>query len=197
MFAADPGVVRGYGGAMLARLPWLLVLFRVAAGPAMIALAAAGQGPACAVVLSLGVLSDIFDGVIARRLGVATPALRTWDSRADVLFWASAVAAVVVLRPELIPGLWPAAALIAALEIANHAFSFAKFRREASPHHWLSKAFGLGLWLLFGLAFATGLPGLVLWLVLGLGVASQLEAFAITLRLREWRCDVPSVFSLR
>lgn len=82
---------------MLVRLPWLLVLFRVTAGPAMIALAAAGQGPACAVVLSLGVLSDIFDGIIARRLGVA----------------------------------------------------------------------------------------------------SQLEAFAITLRLREWRCDVPSVFSLR
>ena len=182
---------------MSARLPWLLVLFRIAAGPAMIALAAAGQGLACAVVLSLGVLSDIFDGVIARRLGVATPALRTWDSRADVLFWASAVAAVVILRPDLIPALWPAAAVIAALEIANHAFSFAKFRREASPHHYLSKGFGLGLWLLFGLAFATGRPGVVLWLVLALGVASQLEAFAITLRLREWRCDVPSVFSLR
>ncbi|MBI2262014.1 MAG: CDP-alcohol phosphatidyltransferase family protein [Caulobacterales bacterium] len=182
---------------MLARLPWLLVLFRVAAGPAMIALAAAGQGPACAVVLSLGVLSDIFDGIIARRLGVATPALRMWDSRADVLFWASAVAAVVVLRPGLIPALWPAAALIAALEIGNHAVSFAKFRREASPHHYLSKAFGLGLWLLFGLAFATGRVGPVLWVVLALGVASQLEAFAITLRLREWRCDVPSVLSLR
>ncbi len=182
---------------MLTRLPWFLVLSRIVAGPAMIALAAAGQGAACAVVLSLGVLSDIFDGIIARRLGVATPALRTWDSRADVLFWASAVVAVVILRPELVPALWPAAALIAALEIANHAFSFAKFRREASPHHVLSKAFGLGLWLLFGLAFATGRPGVVLWLVLGLGVASQLEAFAITLRLREWRCDVPSVFSLR
>lgn len=182
---------------MLARLPWLLVLFRVAAGPAMIALAASGRGAACAIVLSFGVLSDIFDGMIARRLGVATQALRTWDSRADVLFWGSAVAAVVVLRPALVPSLWPAAALIAALEIANHAFSFAKFRREASPHHYLSKAFGLGLWLLFGLAFATGRPGLVLGFVLGLGVASQLEAFAITLRLREWRCDVPSVLSLR
>ncbi|MBW8302525.1 MAG: CDP-alcohol phosphatidyltransferase family protein [Brevundimonas sp.] len=182
---------------MLARLPWFLVLFRIAAGPAMIALAGLGQGPACAVVLSLGVLSDIFDGIIARRLGVATPTLRTWDSRADVLFWASAVLAVVVLRPGLIPALWPAAALIAALEIANHAISFAKFRREASPHHNLSKAFGLGLWLLCGRASATGRPGAVLWFVLGLGVASQLEAFAITLRLREWRCDVPSVLSLR
>lgn len=182
---------------MLNRLPWFLVLFRIAAGPAMIALAFAGQDLACAVVLSLGVLSDIFDGIIARRLGVATPALRTWDSRADVAFWLSAVIAVAVLRPELIPTLWPAAAVIAALEVGNHAFSFAKFRREASPHHYLSKAFGLGLWLLFALAFATGRAGVVLWWVLALGVASQLEAFAITLRLKAWRCDVPSVITLR
>lgn len=181
----------------MSRIPWLLVLFRLAAGPAMIAMAAAGQGAACAVVLSLGVLSDIFDGIIARRLGVATPRLRTWDSRADVVFWLCAVVAVVVLRPALIPSLWPAAAVIAALEIANHAFSFAKFRREASPHHYLSKAFGLGLWLLLGVCFATGSPGWILWGVLALGVASQLEAFAITWRLREWRCDVPSVFALR
>ncbi|TPW01881.1 MAG: CDP-diacylglycerol--glycerol-3-phosphate 3-phosphatidyltransferase [bacterium] len=182
---------------MLNRLPWLLVLFRIASGPAMIALAFAGHGVACALLLSLGVLSDIFDGIIARRLGVATPALRTWDSRADVAFWLCAVIAVAVLRPGLVPALWPAAAVIAVLEIGNHAFSFAKFRREASPHHYLSKAFGLGLWLLFGLAFATGSPGVVLWCVLALGVASQLEAFAITLRLKAWRCDVPSVITLR
>ncbi len=182
---------------MLTRLPWLLVVFRIAAGPAMIALALAGQGIAGAVLLSLGVLSDIFDGIIARRLGVATPALRTWDSRADVAFWLSAAIAVAVLRPELVPSLWPAAAVIAALEIGNHAFSFAKFRREASPHHYLSKAFGLGLWLLFAVSFATGRPGAVLWGVLALGIASQLEAFAITRRLKVWRCDVPSVLSLR
>lgn len=182
---------------LLNRLPWLLVLFRIAAGPAMIALAFSRQGAACAVILSLGVLSDIFDGIIARRLGVATPALRTWDSRADVAFWLSAVVAVAVLRPELGPSFWPAAAIIAALEIGNHAVSFAKFRREASPHHYLSKAFGLGLWLLLGLAFVTGRPGVVLPCVLALGVASQLEAFAITLRLKAWRCDVPTVLCLR
>ena len=91
----------------------------------------------------------------------------------------------------------PPNAVIAALEIGNHAVSFAKFRREASPHHYLSKAFGLGLWLLFAMAFTTGAPGVVLWCVFALGVASQLEAFAITLRLKAWRCDVPSVITLR
>ena len=182
---------------MIRRLPWLLVLFRIACGPMMVAVAFGQWGLACAVLLSLGVLSDIFDGIVARRLGVATPALRTWDSRADILFWLSAIIAVVILRPGLIPALWPPALITALMEIGNHLVSFAKFRREASPHHYLSKAFGLGLWLLFGVTFVTGAPGPILWLVLALGVASQLEALAITLRLKEWRCDVPSVFTLR
>lgn len=182
---------------MLTRLPWLLVLFRVLAGPGMIAVAWAGAGPACAALLSLGVLSDIFDGIIARRLGVATPALRTWDSRADVLFWLSAVIAVVVLRPTIVPTLWPAALAIALMEIGNHAVSFIKFRREASPHHYLSKAFGLGLWLLFAVTFLTGAPDGLLWAVFALGAASQAEALMITLRLKQWRCDVPSVLTLR
>ena len=182
---------------MVQRIPWLLVLFRLVCGPAMMLCAAMGQGLICALLLSLGVLSDIFDGIVARRLGVATQTLRTWDSRADVLFWLSAVIAVVVLRPDLVMVLWPPALLIAAMEVGNHLVSYLKFRREASPHHYLSKAFGLGLWLLFGVAFVTGMPGPILWLVLALGIASQLEALAITLRLKEWRCDVPSVFGLK
>ncbi len=182
---------------MLNRLPWILVLFRLAAGPAMIGLAVVGRPGLCALLLALGVLSDIFDGIIARRLKVATEALRTWDSRADVVFWISAFAAVAIARPGLIPLLWPAAALIAALEIANHLVSFARFRREASPHHYLSKLFGLGLWALVTQALLTGGALPTLWIVLALGVASQIEAFAITMRLREWRCDVPSVFSLK
>jgi CDP-diacylglycerol--glycerol-3-phosphate 3-phosphatidyltransferase len=42
----------------------------------------------------------------------------------------------------------------------------------------------------------TGQPTALLWAAFGLGVISQIEAAAITLRLKTWRCDVPSVFSL-
>ncbi|HEY8616834.1 CDP-alcohol phosphatidyltransferase family protein [Phenylobacterium sp.] len=69
-------------------VPRLLIWFRLAAGLAMLALAAAFDHEARAaavVLLGLGVLSDIFDGVIARRLGVATAELRTFDSRTDLV----------------------------------------------------------------------------------------------------------------
>lgn len=187
-------------GVSLSRLPWALVIFRVIAGPLMIAVAWRGgpvAGPFCAALLSLGVLSDIFDGVIARRLRVATPALRTADSRADVLFWFCALSGLLILWPEMLGRLWLPAVGLAALELGNHAFSLIKFGREASPHHYLSKAFGLGLWLLFSQLYLTGDLGPLLWIIVAIGVASQLEAAAITARLSAWRCDVPSIWNLR
>ena len=89
------------------RAPWILVIFRLLAAPGLIALALSGlsSGVAAALLLSLAVLSDIFDGVIARRMKVVTPALRTWDSRADVVFWLGATAALLLMHPALLPSL--------------------------------------------------------------------------------------------
>ncbi|MFA7261541.1 MAG: CDP-alcohol phosphatidyltransferase family protein [Caulobacter sp.] len=183
----------------LSSIPWALVIFRLAAGPALTAMAVL-MGPSAAVpgavILALGVLSDIFDGIIARRLKVATERLRRFDSRADVVFWVSTTIAVHLMYPALIAATWPLIAILTVMEAGNHALSFARFGREASPHHLLSKLFGLGLWALFTQLILTGQPGWLMWAVVALGMASQIEACAITLRLKAWRCDVPSVFSL-
>ncbi|WP_191558758.1 CDP-alcohol phosphatidyltransferase family protein [Brevundimonas aurantiaca] len=180
------------------RLPWALVIFRLVAAPALLGLALIGPSAAitAAALLSLAVLSDILDGVIARRLDCVTPNLRHWDSRADVVFWLGAAIALLLMHPALVATLLPPALALVALETANHALSIAKFRREASPHHWMSKVFCLALWALFAQLFVTGQPTALLWAAFGLGVISQIEAAAITLRLKTWRCDVPSVFSL-
>lgn len=184
---------------MMRRAPWMLVIFRLLAAPALIALGltAPQAGVIAAVLLSLGVLSDIFDGVIARRLQVVTPNLRRWDGRADVIFWLGAVVALGLMHPELIRLTAPLVLTLVILEVLNHVVSFARFRREASPHHWLSKLFCLFLWALFVQLFITGAAGALLWITFGLGVLSQVEAFAITLRLKAWRCDVPSVFRMK
>lgn len=177
-------------------IPWLLIGWRAACAPILLALAALDRpwsGAACAAVLSSGVLSDIFDGVVARRLGVATPGVRTLDSRVDVLFWVSVAASVLLLRPELWTRLAPLIAVIAAMEVLTHLVSFARFRREASPHHLTSKLFGLALWALAGVWFWSGQAGPLYAFAFALGVAAQLEALAITLILPSWRTDVKGV----
>jgi CDP-diacylglycerol--glycerol-3-phosphate 3-phosphatidyltransferase len=177
-------------------VPTLLVWFRLVAGPAILGLSwSLGEGSRflCVGLLALGVLSDIFDGVIARRIGVATEGLRTFDSRVDLVFWLCVAAAVLYMHPPLVGSVWPMIAALAAMELTTHLVSFARFRREASPHHLLSKLFGLGLWALLTEMLLTGRGGWLQSAVFVLGVASQLEALAITLLLPTWRTDVRGV----
>ena len=122
------------------RAPWILVIFRLLAAPGLIALALSGlsSGVAAALLLSLAVLSDIFDGVIARRMKVVTPALRTWDSRADVVFWLGATAALLLMHPAL-------PCQMAALSVAlpagltnrqkglDHRFTTARQKKQEQP----------------------------------------------------------------
>jgi CDP-diacylglycerol--glycerol-3-phosphate 3-phosphatidyltransferase len=170
-------------------IPYALIVLRIWAGLAILVLAMLVGPPArwlCAGLLAVGVLSDIFDGVIARRLDCVTDRLRTFDSRADVVFW-------LILHPHLARSLWPPVAVLAAMELTAHAVSFIRFRKEASPHHLLSKLFGLALWALLTQLLIMGTGGVVLGIAFAMGVASQLEALAIMLVLPAWRCDIRNV----
>jgi CDP-diacylglycerol--glycerol-3-phosphate 3-phosphatidyltransferase len=99
--------------------------------------------------LIFALLSDVFDGVIARRLTVATPTLRRLDSIADSLFYAGAGFAAWHLYPSVIREHFVALVVLASTEIVRYAFDLIKFRREASYHMWSSKAWGLLLFIGF------------------------------------------------
>ena len=46
-----------------------------------------GAGKIAALVLILGFVSDVYDGIVARRFGVATTGLRRLDSAVDTVFY--------------------------------------------------------------------------------------------------------------
>lgn len=37
--------------------------------------------------MTIGLITDVLDGIVARKLGVATEKLRVWDSNVDQFFW--------------------------------------------------------------------------------------------------------------
>jgi phosphatidylglycerophosphate synthase len=135
--------------------------------------------------------------VIARRIGSVTDRLRTFDSRTDLVFWLGVTIAMLVLHPALVATTWPMVAVLGAIELTTHAVSFARFRKEASPHHILSKLFGLALWALLTQLLITGSGGPLQIAVFVMGIASQLEALAITPTLPSWRCDVKGIAEAR
>lgn len=178
------------------QLPFALILFRLAAGPLLLVLSLVRPPLTpvlCTVLLALGVLSDIFDGMIARRLDCVTPVLRLWDSRCDVVFWLSVAISVHLLYPTIWATTWIMLAVLGAMEVTTHLISYVRFRREASTHHVLSKIFCLFLWALVSQIYLTGATGWLFWLTLVVGVASQLEAMAIMLVVPSWHVDVKNL----
>ena len=174
-----------------------LTLARLVLAAPLLAIATTrGSGRVVAAILVVGFLSDVFDGVVARRHGVATAGLRRLDSGVDSVFYLAAAACAWRLHPGAIASNAVLISAVIGSLVLNHAFELWKFGREASYHAWLAKLWGAALFAALLLLFGwrdDRLLAPALWL----GIASHVENFFITLLLPEWKHDVRSVFLLR
>jgi len=179
---------------MIKYAPLLLTLLRAVLAPVVVLLALFAPLPvAFAACLSLAAVSDYFDGAIARHFAIVTPGLRRLDSLADLLFFLAALFALWWLYPGVLADHAGALAVLIALGLLRYVVSYAKFGREASYHLWSSKVWGFALFLGFYALLVLQSDGVWITLVLCLGILAALEDLAVSLVLREWRTDVPTL----
>jgi len=176
-------------------IPWSLVIFRLLLGPALLILAL--HVPAAGIWLGLlfvlGPVSDIFDGVLARRFGTATSRLRISDTVVDTVFYIMVLATVVELDWAAIRGrIWLIAAVIA-FEAVRHVFDLAKFGRIASYHTYSAKIWGLLLMLAVGTLLCFRHGAWLLTVALVWGIVSELEGLVFSMLLPEWVHDVKTL----
>jgi CDP-diacylglycerol--glycerol-3-phosphate 3-phosphatidyltransferase len=185
--------------AMKYKIPMALTVMRALLAPVMVLLALFYPTRSIfGLCLVTAFLSDMFDGIIARKLGIATPNLRRADSIADSIFYASAIFAAWHLYPQEIMNHAATLTILLTLELLRYLFDFLKFRREASYHMWSSKIWGIFLFTGFFSLLALGNGGLAFSLAIYVGIAADVEGLIISAILREWQADVPSfVHALR
>lgn len=177
------------------RLSLALTLLRLALAPALVVLARGDvPGWVLAAVLVAGFVSDVLDGVVARRAGAITPFLRRLDSSVDTVFYLGVAYAAWQRHPGALRALTIPILIVLAGEALNYAVAYAKFRREASYHARSAKLWGLLLFFALLALLATGSAAL-LPVALAAGMLAEAETMAITLALRGWRHDVPSVWN--
>jgi phosphatidylglycerophosphate synthase len=179
----------------LIAIPWSLVIFRFLLGPLIVVMALRTVGPDIwlGVLFLAGPVSDIFDGVLARRLGTATPALRIADSGVDIAFYLFVLIAVCKLHwPAVRASSWLIFAVIM-LEAVRLMVDLLKFGRIASYHTYTAKIWGLLLMLAVGSLLCSGRGAWLLALALAWGIVSELEGLAFSLTLEEWVHDVKSL----
>lgn len=180
---------------MLKTAPLFLTLLRAALAPVMITLALTSASRAgFGACLLVAFLSDVFDGKIARRLGIATPFLRRLDSIADSVFYVAATYCVWLLHPDVILGHATSLLLLLGLELGRYVFDFLKFKKEASYHLWSSKLWGLALFVAFFSVLVFSNAGVAVSCAIYLGLLADTEGLMISLVLPRWKNDVPTLF---
>jgi phosphatidylglycerophosphate synthase len=175
-------------------LPAALVSFRAALGPGIIVVTLLRpSGWALTACIGLALLSDVLDGVLARRWRIDTENLRRWDTRADTLFYACVLVAALLRYPAVIERRWLLIAGLLTAEVATHVMAIMKFGRHASYHSVLSKIWGLLLASSMIGLLGFGLDNWLLDLSIAWGIFCNLQGLAMTLLLPVWQRDVPTL----
>lgn len=178
------------------QIVWGLTLFRAGAGIVPWVLVSTG-GPvwiAAALILP-ALLSDIFDGILARRWAIASTLLRRADGWADLCFVLSYTAFCLVHRWPLLEPLALPVMLLGGFKLASTVQDFMRYGRGAAFHFWSAKLWALPYYaLLFELVANLG----TVWFfwptfVMGLLAISE-EMMAVRL-IPVWLQDQPHIFA--
>ena len=150
-------------------------------------------GGAFALAILIAFVSDYFDGVIARRVGVASAELRHFDSRADLVFYATAAWVVWKIHPDVVRRFAVPGLVVIGLDVVRHVVDFSKFGKDAAYHAWSSKIWGLSLALSLVLLMGLGIVQPFVGIAVGMGLIAQVEGLLISTVLPRWTHDVPTL----
>lgn len=146
------------------------------------------------LLLTVGLLTDIFDGRIARQLNVSTEKLRRLDSTIDQLFFISFAVATYIQCPEFFTTNAVELTVLLGVESLIYLVCYIKFRKEVATH-----SIGAKIWtlLLFGtlIQVIVQCQSIILFsFCFWVGLLTRIEILAILLILKEWTNDVPTFY---
>ena len=176
-------------------IPWSLIVFRALLAPLIVAAALWLPTPQLwlGAMIAAGFLSDIYDGVLARRWGTDTAALRISDSAVDTVFYLGVLGAVVLRHwPVLRERAWLVIAVLS-LEAIRMAFDLLKFRRMASYHSYAAKLWGVLLAIATIALLCFDSAYWLLTVALVWGILSELEGLIMSALLPVWTRDVKTI----
>ena len=176
--------------AWLRHVPNVLSGARALAVPVLLVLAFQGRETAFTWVLIPALLSDIFDGWIARAFALESKLGAALDSVADSLMLFVSVYGIWVFHPEVIRGHAWLCGIAVGLWALEDVLALARYGRLSSFHTYLSKVVANLLGFFIGWLFLFGFEPWMLYLAAGTSIVASLEELALLRVLPEWRADV-------
>lgn len=174
-------------------LPSALSALRLLGVPVLLLLAWHGEVAWFVLGFALGLLSDVLDGMVARRLGQVTDFGARLDQWGDFALWLSLPAAAWWLWPDKLTRQAPFVGIALVCMLLPTAIAYLKYRAIPGYHTWSVKlgsvAMGISapLLLLFDVAWPFRIAALF-------QIVCALDELGITWLFADCRHDVPSVF---
>ncbi len=172
-------------------IPWILIALR-ALLPLPIWLAArAGISEIVApICILLAALSDVYDGVIARKIGTSTPALRRTDSVVDLFFLVTTITLFVVYHSPVRVAVLSAIALMFLMSVTGHAVALIRFNRSAAVHSKMLKLYAVFVYVGFFFAWISGSLSPWILIALAVGIIAEAERHWILIRSKTEPIDI-------
>ena len=145
------------------------------------------------ILMTFGLITDIFDGIIARKLNVSTEKLRVWDSNVDQFFWLVVIGSIFYLNIDFVKenSIWISTVVL--LEFICYLVSYIKFKKSIATHSILAKVWTLSL-LGFLIDLALNTTSHIPFIIcIALGILSRIEIILIIIKLKKWTTDIPSI----
>jgi len=146
------------------------------------------------IILVVGLLSDVLDGILARKWGVATELIRRLDSSVDLLFFVCIVIATYIQCPFFFQFYKIYLIALFGLEALTYVVCYLRFKKEIATH-----TIGAKFWTLFVVAtliqlMLKGDSGWLFIITFWFGMLTRLEILLIIQLLPKWISDVPSIY---
>ncbi len=182
---------------MARTIPYLLVWFRLLLAPGFwIGYALSVDQRIFAVMLMAGIVSDIFDGVLARRWGTSEPRLRRFDSNTDSVFYGCSGLVGVLLHADFLRPWRTGLLVMFALLIAQNIIHGIRYRQQPSPsyHMWSGKLWSIALVVALISLFLGTPSAWAIDAVIALGILNCVEAIIASLILSKPMTDINTLW---
>lgn len=145
------------------------------------------------ILMCTGIITDIFDGIIARSLKISNPGFRLLDTIFDLFFYLSILFFIYSINSAAIKENSLFIFCILGLEVLMYVISLVRFGKFPSPHSILSKFWGIYIVIEFTLLIL-GIEGLHFTIALIFGLLVHIDRVLIYILLRKWDHDIPSSY---
>ncbi|MEO6520208.1 MAG: CDP-alcohol phosphatidyltransferase family protein [Mucilaginibacter sp.] len=179
------------------KIPIALIYSRIFIGIVILLLAFYKPTYYTPIIVSLviiGLLTDVFDGIIARQLKISTTKMRRLDSNVDMVFWICVIAASYVLSPAFYRNNFVELTILISLELACYVLSYIKFKKEVATHALSAKVWALLIFATLIQVIATKTSGALFIACFYWGIISRLEIIAMLIVIKKWTNDIPTIY---